>query len=99
MPASSIACTFDRDTELPYCITQLRNYMHLFIILYSLLFFNQIDTIEHAYTPPTQIERERMDLSHEEDDITELYSASMSGCTTTLNSLIHKDNASLIKFR
>ena len=38
-----------------------------------------------------------MDLRHEEDDITELYSASMSGCTTTLNSLMHKDPCLLNK--
>ena len=36
-----------------------------------------------------------MDLRHEEEDITELYSASVSGCTTTLNSLIRKDEENL----
>ena len=34
---------------------------------------------------------ERMEIRHEEDAIIELYNASMSGCTSTLSSLIHKE--------
>ncbi|GMY34663.1 ankyrin repeat-containing protein bda1 [Fagus crenata] len=38
-----------------------------------------------------------MEISHEEDDIMELYNASVSGCTTTFHRLIHKDPRLLSK--
>ena len=40
---------------------------------------------------------ERTEIRHEEDAIIELYNASMSGCTTTLSRLIHKEQNILNK--